>query len=344
MVNTTSQEGVGAYEFVIDYANPPLVYQADEAVSIFQSAGFVVWLRWFGEHFRLMAIPMVDGVLESSWGGYVESYWISDDSLPDDSYIFPVRKKLPCKWVVEKGFVSQETLPVMFADLDWHMPDYGKEGQKYLASSCSGTYDMALTIKDYAGRSATGDGSMMCGPLALAITNDASSFPYRVGYWYKNPHSFVGTNPRWNAQPWSYFPPDTFDLQMIAISMNGFDFERYGHLYPGDVVYTYSEMYHKAGSPAFNHLFVVTEVKDGSRYSVSNLVKTNDCSIEEIRLYTPGDRYTGFVNKEWHGEYGKTGYSGFDIFRWKWITFHLDGKDIDYIVRFGDTIETIAFD
>ena len=35
---------------------------------------------------------------------------------------------------------------------------------------------------------------------------------------------------------------------------------------------------------------------------------------------------------------------GFDIFRWKWITYHLNNQPVDYIVRYGDTIETIAFD
>jgi hypothetical protein len=32
------------------------------------------------------------------------------------------------------------------------------------------------------------------------------------------------------------------------------------------------------------------------------------------------------------------------VFRWKWITYHIEGKSIPYTVRWGDTIETIAFD
>ena len=70
-----------------------------------------------------------------------------------------------------------------------------------------------------------------------------------------------------------------------------------------------------------------------------------DCSIRQVVLYTPGDRETGAINREWNGfGFGKTGTSGFDIFRWNWITYQNSGKALDYEVRWGDTLETIAFD
>jgi hypothetical protein len=55
----------------------------------------VVWFRQYGNNFRLLAIPMVPGVLESHWAGYVTAYW-QKDGIPNDDHIFPVTKKLPC--------------------------------------------------------------------------------------------------------------------------------------------------------------------------------------------------------------------------------------------------------
>jgi hypothetical protein len=51
------------------------------------------------------------------------------------------------------------------------------------------------------------------------------------------------------------------------------------------------------------------------------------------------------INKEWNSyENGRTGVMGFDIFRWKWVTYHLNGQPVEYTVRTGETFETIAFD
>lgn len=47
----------------------------------------------------------------------------------------------------------------------------------------------------------------------------------------------------------------------------------------------------------------------------------------------------------WNGHgFVKTGTTGFDVFRWNWITYHNNGQAMSYTVRWGDTIETIAFD
>lgn len=99
----------------------------------------------------------------------------------------------------------------------------------------------------------------------------------------------------------------------------------------------------------FDHIFLVGGVdENGARLAVSNMVRNHpyeDCTIEEITLYTPGNRETGVINHEWNGfGYGKTGFSGFDVFRWKWVTFHINGQAIDHTVRWGETLETIAFD
>ncbi|HLO30682.1 MAG TPA: LysM domain-containing protein [Anaerolineales bacterium] len=90
------------------------------------------------------------------------------------------------------------------------------------------------------------------------------------------------------------------------------------------------------------------ERKKEARLSITNVIQNSpqaDCFIREIPLYTPGDRQHGFINHEWnnHG-FGSTGSTGFDVLRWKWITYHLEGRSIPYTVRWGDTFETIAFD
>ena len=70
-----------------------------------------------------------------------------------------------------------------------------------------------------------------------------------------------------------------------------------------------------------------------------------DCFIKEVVLYTPGDMVSGVINREWNSpSNGRTGVMGFDIFRWKWITYHFNGVPLQYTVRLGDTLETIAFD
>jgi hypothetical protein len=127
----------------------------------------------------------------------------------------------------------------------------------------------------------------------------------------------------------------------------GFDFEKRGNLHVGDIIYSYSTLYVQAGY--FDHIMLVASIdENGARRTVSNMVRNhpyNDCSIEEVTLYTPGDRENGVFNKEWNGfGYGKTGNGGFDVFRWNWITHHISGTSQAYSVRWGDTLETIAFD
>ena len=61
--------------------------------------------------------------------------------------------------------------------------------------------------------------------------------------------------------------------------------------------------------------------------------------------FTPGDRETAALNYEWNGnDFGKTGTTGFDVFRWNWVNYHKNGQPMQYTVRWGDTVETIAFD
>lgn len=327
------------FEFTFNEFQHPLAYRGDQVATIFMTNGFVVWFREYGGSFRLLAIPMTAGVLESQWASYVTAYW-QKDGAPNDERIYPVMKKLPCQWVVDAGYVSNEILTEMF-DLDWNTPDYLSAGRRYLASTCLEANRISQEEIGY------WSASSMCGPLAWTITRDANGFPYRIGSWTKDAGAFILANPRWNAQPWGTFDPETFSLVHVTDRTAGYDFQANGNLYPGDLVYTFATQYVTPGY--FDHILLVAAVApDGSRLSVSNMLPNTpgaECSIQEVTLYTPGNLETGAFNYEWNGNgFGKTGTTGFDVFRWNWITYHINGAPVQYTVRWGDTLETVAFD
>lgn len=337
MVNVTDDRYV--YEFVFNNFQPPLTYLADQVATVFLNNGFVVWFRIYGGNFRLTAIPMVAEVYDTMWVSYLTSYW-QENGIPQDEYIYPVIKKLPCYWMVDQGFVSNETLQAMF-NFDWNIPDYLSDGQQYLAESCEEANRVAQEMIGYY------TANSMCGPLAWRLMSDVNGFPYRIGSWSGSADAFTAANPRWNGQPWGSFDPETFTLTHVETAMAGYDFQNNGNLFPGDLIYSFASLYVTPGY--YDHIFLVAGVdENGSRLSISNMIQNypvNDCSIQQIVLYTPGDRETGVINYEWnnHG-FGITGSTGFDIFRWNWITYHIEGVSQSYTVRWGDTIETIAFD
>jgi hypothetical protein len=327
------------YEFSVNLYQSPFTYLADQTVTVFLQNGFVVWLRNYGGHFRLTAIPMVDGVYESRWGEYISAYWST--GLPNDKYLYPVMKKLPCHWMIDEGWVSDETIGNMF-DLDWQIPDYLTDGRKYLASNCEEANRISQEQIGF------WDAASMCGPLAWTLIKNANSFPYRIGSWYASAHIFEDANPKWNGRPWAGFDPETYDVIHTDSPMPGYDFAENGNMEKGDIIYSYSTLY-ASNDERFDHIFLVADVNQkGERISISNMVQNKpewDCFIQEVVLYTPSDLVDGVINKQWNSfENGRTGVMGFDIFRWKWITYHLDGLPVSYTVRIGDTLETIAFD
>jgi hypothetical protein len=339
MLNVSQDQYV--FEFEFNSFKPPLTYRGDHVATVFLANGFVVWFRGYGGKFRLLAIPMTPGVDASPWAEYVNAYW-GDNSMLHDEKIIPVMKKLPCHWLIDQGYVSDEKIREMFI-LDWNIPDYLADGRQYLASTCKEANRISREKIGF------WDASSMCGPLAWTIMKDVNGFPYRMGSWYANADAFTSANPKWNGQPWGSFDPETFDLTHTDSSMPGYDFAKKGNLYPGDVIYSYTSLYKSENDQHFDHIFLVAGIgKNQERVSISNMVRNYpyaDCSINEVVLYTPGDRETGVINHEWNGfGFGQTGQSGFDVFRWKWISYHLDGQSIQYVVRWGDTLETIAFD
>ncbi|MBK6645024.1 MAG: LysM peptidoglycan-binding domain-containing protein [Anaerolineales bacterium] len=338
MLNVTDDPFV--YEFRIKMYQSPQTYQADQLVTTFLTNGFVVWLRKNANGLHLLAVPMTPGALESSWAGYITAYW-QINGYPQDETIVPILKKLPCHWVIDQGYVGNETLQQMF-DFNWQIPDYLSAGRQYLASNCQEANRISQEEIGF------WDASSMCGPLAWTIIKDANGFPYRIGDWYADASIFTAANPKWNGRPWLGFDPETYDVFHTDTPMPGYDFAANGDLHTGDILYSYSTLY-QSPDERFDHIFMVAGVdENNARISISNMIQnlpTYDCFIREITLYTPGDLANGVINKEWNSyENGRTGVMGFDIFRWKWQTHHLEGQAREYTVRFGDTLETIAFD
>lgn len=328
------------YEFTMNEFRRPFTYKADHIATTFMVNGFVVWFRQSGNDFRVLAVPMVPGILESPWANYVTAYW-EKDGMPMDDHIVPVTKKLPCHWVVDNGYVSEETLGTMF-DFNWQIPDFLSAGRKYLASNCKDANRISQEEIGY------WDAYSMCGPLAWRIMKDANAFPYRIGNWYADAMMFTAANPKWNGRPWVGFDPETYDVFHTDTPMTEYDFDLNGQLQTGDVIYSYSTLY-QSTDERFDHIFLVAGIdENGARLSVTNMIQNipvSDCFIREVVLYTPGDMVNGVIRNEWNSfEYGRTGVMGFDIFRWKWETYHLEGKSREYVVRLGDTLETIAFD
>jgi len=328
------------FEFSVNEFVPPFTYKADAVATALLDQGFIVWFRSYGGQFRLLAVPMLSGVNESPWGEYVRAYW-EKNGTPADDRLQPVMKKLPCHWIIDQGWVTNETLQSMF-DLNWNMPDYLTAGRKFLASNCKEANQISQQEIGY------WDASSMCGPLTWRIVKDANSFPYRIGNWYSSARIFIQANPRINGRPWLGFDPETYDLISTNDPMMGYDFASRGNLQPGDIIYSYATLF-IAKDGRFDHIFLVAGLgENNSRLSISNMVQNTpvaDCFIREVTLYTPGDLENGVINHEWNDSgFGRTGTTGFDVLRWKWVTYHLDGKPIQYTVRRGDTIETIAFD
>ena len=193
------------YEFEANIYQSPFTYKGDQTIAIFLQNGFAVWFRSYGGIFRLMAVPMVPGVEDTIWAEYVTAYW-QEDGLLNNERIVQVSKKLPCHWMIDEGYVSNETVREIF-DLDWHIPDYLNAGRKYLADTCAEAYQISQEEVGW------WDATSMCGPLTWQINHDANSFPYRIGSCDADASLFVNANPRhWYGRPWNRFDPETFDL------------------------------------------------------------------------------------------------------------------------------------
>lgn len=342
----SAYEGVFAFDLnvaaslsVDDVENQFLVQRMMDALHV---AGFVTWLRRTPDQgLHILIIPLRDPLLlQSTWGNYVEAYWLSPTALPSgDPQILQSLKLPPCAWMVEQGFAPR-------ADASWWAidaagwPDYARAAEAYLAATNEDAARIARQI-DWLGEKFPEGPDTMCGPLSWSILHDAGAFPPGFGAWSVGAKVFWLAKPEENGRPWSLFPKDSYTVKRVSAPLGTFDFRDFP-LYPGDFVYTYSQL------DGFDHMFVVTETDAaGNVYTVSNIVRINPekhTTIERVLLLNMNDPLVGIARNEWARDKvnGRTGHAGFEIFRWNWVEKDITGQDAQYTVMPGDTYGLIA--
>ncbi|MEE4193818.1 MAG: serine hydrolase [Anaerolineae bacterium] len=171
------------------------------------------------------------------------------------------------------------------------------------------------TVKEM-GYASGADASLTCGPLAIAILQDAGLLsPYLPlnDFWLASPR------PDRNEPIFKEaFPEDQYEWKRDTTPMVEMDFMA-DPLLPGDFVYTFGGNY--------EHMFTVTRVDEAGRaYTVQNLEQgylnddPNDTSfvIQETLLYDPNEPGVGMVY-EWADDFnwklGHTGTHGYQRFR-----------------------------
>lgn len=173
--------------------------------------------------------------------------------------------------------------------------------------------DATVRAMNYA---AGADASLTCGPLSIAILQDAGLLsPYLPlnDFWLSSP--LPGKNEPIFREA---FPLDAYEWKRDTTPMAEMDFST-DPLLPGDFIYTFGGNY--------EHMFTVTRVDEqGRAYTVQNLEQgylnddPNDTSfiIEETLLYDPSQPGIGMVY-EWADDFnwklGFTGTEGYMRFR-----------------------------
>lgn len=162
---------------------------------------------------------------------------------------------------------------------------------------------------DYIGRNA--NPATMCGPLALAILQDAGIVDPAIrliDFWYLDPRpahdeKFLQT----------VFPPERFEKIAQQLPLNQVDYAA-NPLYPGDFLYLFA-----GDSGSFEHMLVVSRVDDAGRaYAVTNLNTADGVVVQEVMLYDPAHPGVGqfYEWTDWENRtLGRTGYGGFWLWR-----------------------------
>lgn len=161
--------------------------------------------------------------------------------------------------------------------------------------------------------SANGTAEMVCGPLSLAILQDAGlvdpSIPL-VDFFYLNPRPGYE-----EFRVRQAFPEERFEKIVIEQSIDQIDYTQ-NPLYPGDFLYLFA-----GDSGSFEHMLVVSRVDEAGRaYSVTNIRTEEGIVIREVMLYDPNDPGTGQFYNWTNREYallGRTGYGGLWLWRLK---------------------------
>ncbi|MBS1249894.1 MAG: hypothetical protein MAG431_01479 [Chloroflexi bacterium] len=178
------------------------------------------------------------------------------------------------------------------------------------------------------------DPSNMCGPLAIAILQDAGVIDNYVDLsdvWLLDP----STNPQMFEV---LFPRDKFEWFSFREPTHEFDFKAFP-LQAGDFLYLYA-----GHSGSFQHMLTVTRVDEqGRAYTVTNINTEEGYVVEERMLYDPSDPEAGIFDRWADRAYlmlGRTGFGGFDLWRPKSKYPYYPGNaalaaEIDKVINFA---------
>lgn len=205
----------------------------------------------------------------------------------------------------------------------------------FIAPDLQSAREMAIQVDFIEGRNE--DASTMCGPLAVAILQDAGL----LGPWVSR-HNFWLLNPKVNLRPVEDTMPETlYDWYEISSPIASNDWSAFP-LIAGDVVYL-----HAGPGDTFEHVLVVTHVDEqGRAYTVSNFFVTNGTVIEERVLYDPADaargQFAAWADRSVRNKLGNTGNGGWRVWRVK------DGRSLEFpsepaAVALRDTLDAQLF-
>lgn len=158
-----------------------------------------------------------------------------------------------------------------------------------------------------------GNPSNTCGPLAIAIMQDARLLGANI-----NPHDFWLLNPNRDGDRAllnRVFPANYYEDIRFRTSLNKFDWQSFP-LVPGDFLYIYS-----GTGGNFDHMLVVSRIDNSLRtYAVTNINTSDGFIIVEVMLYDPNDPTKGIFHSWTETQYailGSTGFGGFEVWRLK---------------------------
>lgn len=326
-----------------------LYEEIDPLIRALRASGFAAWLRdwdelFLGSGIHIHAIAIGDEELSQAAREQLDGtfgYFRGYSGLPtEDGEPRPDRHGGPivCGWMVEMGFedLRRPELQTPEARGDW-VARLREVADQYLTDDPDETTSIAHTL-NYVGNGYE-DPSNMCGPLAAAILREAGLLPKTTGPLQKLKSFWLAQGIRKDESPWRFFPKQEYQLFSYDTPINLFDFTAWP-LVPGDIVYTY------AGVGEYEHIFVVTEVRnDGRAYSVTNQEQPDgDFLIEKVLLYDPQDPTAGAFRDAWIRDswgVGRTGLGGFDVLRHRALS-QPPGSLVSYTIKPGDTLQTIA--
>ena len=180
--------------------------------------------------------------------------------------------------------------------------------RKFLADSDIEALWVAQDL-DYIG--INGQPATMCGPLAVAILQDAGlvdpNFD-RANFYLLNPRPGYG-----DGFVESLFPTSRYLKVVEERVIKEVDYQA-EPLCPGDFLYLFA-----GESGSYEHMLVVTRVDEAGRaYTVTNIDFGFGFRVEELMLYDPAQPGVGMFT-DWtsrpHPQVGRTGYGGFWLWR-----------------------------